>query len=268
MSVDKRYFFNPRSATAFLFYVLVFALLVAPSISTSLMRTATAASAAPAAKASTTSAAITTTATGAAAVPHLTIQRDALGSGGGNTNPGGANQDNNSTDTTTTPPTNPTTPGEKHFLIIGSSRQFSLTISAQGTITNTNVNVDGTINGIVELNPDNSIARIAQDSPSGSLTVADADGNILGTLDLSSLDITVKATKVTVSSDFTDQDNDSGKFTASFYASENIVAPDVGDTGSADLSNDNNQLSIVYETANQRVTAADGNVAATLDFPA
>jgi hypothetical protein len=261
MSDEKKYyFFHPRNATLFLFAVIAFALVAAPSISTSLIGTA--AAAAPVAKATTTS----------AAVPQLLIQKDALGSGGGgtNTNPGNANdQNNNGTETTTPPPpTNPTTPGEKHFLIIGSSRQFTLTVSAQGTMTSTNVSVDGTISGIAELNPDNSIARIARDSLSGSIQVTDTDGNILATMDLNSLNITVKGTKVSVTSDFADQDNDRGRYTASFYASDNIVAPDVGNSGSVDLSNDNNQLSIVYTTANQRVTAADGNVAATLDFTA
>lgn len=229
-----------------MFFLLVAALslVLAPSISSSLIRPAA-----------------------AAAEPtfqpqQALISKDAVGNLGGNE--AGANNGNNTGGGGNNG--NAQCPPGFQCLIrgdVGATKQLTLDISATGKVSGSNALATATIEATVDIDTKKgTILRLQTDSVTGSAEIRDRNGNTAATMDLSNITFDVKGAKLTVNADFTDQDDDKGKFTASLFAKDKINA----NSSTIPLDSQSNSLSIKYDTVNQRFTSTGSNVEAELSL--
>ncbi|AIF82540.1 hypothetical protein NTE_00458 [Candidatus Nitrososphaera evergladensis SR1] len=238
--------FSPRNAAMLILVVAAFSLVIAPAVSSSMARPAAAASAEPTFR--TQQAPIATDAVG-----NLSGNEGAADSG--NNTGGGGNENGNAQ----------CPPGFQCLIRgdVGATKQFALDISATGKVSGSNALATAKIEAIVDIDTKKgSILRVQENSVSGSAEIKDRNGNTAATLDLSNITFDVKGAKLTVNADFTDQDDDKGKFTASLFAKDKIDA----NSSTVTLNSKSNSLSINYNTVNQRFTATGNSVEAELSL--
>jgi len=145
---------------------------------------------------------------------------------------------------------------------VGATKQFALDISAQGKVSGSNALAKVKVEGTVSIDSKKGTILKVQD-PTGSAEIQDKNGNVAATLELSNISFKANGAKVTVTADFTDQDDDKGKFTASLFADKNIDA----NSAKITLQNQNNKLSIKYDPpVNQQFVSTGNNVEGELSF--
>lgn len=241
MGFNARKTLHPRNVAMLFLVVAALGLVIAPSVSGSLMRTASAA-AGPALQ-------------GSFIAKDKVGDDNNVGGGGGAASDSGGN-DNNGGGAAGGPII--------ARIIAGPAKQFTLTVSANGKLDDgSRARAQITIEGVVDIDNNGKIVRVQDDTVTGNAEIRNRMGDIVATLDLSTISLQVVGTKVIVNADFTDQDGDTGKLKATLYSTQRINA----NHSTVPLRGIANTVVVQYESVDQKFTAAGRpNVTGRFDF--
>lgn len=244
MGFNARKTLHPRNVAMLFLVVAALSLVIAPSVSGSLMRTASAAS--------------------EHGFQSNLIAKDKVG--GNNDNTGGGGGGGTATDNGGSGNAGGGATGGPIIarIIAGPAKQFTLTISANGKLDDgSRARAQITVEGVVDADNNGKIVRVQDDTLTGNAEIRNGMGDIVATLDLSTISLQIVGTKVIVNADFADQDGDTGKLKSTLYSTERINA----NHSSVNLRGIANTVVIQYESVNQKFTAAGRpNVTGRFDF--